>query len=336
MAIPPEVEFDRFLRARTEYRDGKQDLDRLDSPETRTLLTVIQRTLNAALLDKDREVLEHKEHPPFYLDYINSGISNAHAFPCAEYSFIGLTMGLIHQLAGLCVRLSESDAIMAHLDIDVTLDVRKGLQAILLDNALYFVVSHEHTHIVHGHVERRGVKSDSFNEIADDSDAGTFEDQIMECDADGYAAYQVVANLIGTSRRVLAVSALKAIDKPVACQDEILLSCFMVAVAAFFFTRTPVEIGKRDIYTLTHPPQVARLNYAMEHAIGWCKHNRPALVTWMTRDRFLSITKSTAEATWGANSCSAWNSQITFFQSDAGLDYIRGLGEGVKAYAATL
>jgi hypothetical protein len=335
MAIPPEVTFDRFLRGQTEYKDGKQDLDRLDSPEMRSLLTVIQQTLNLALLNENRGIPEHREHAPFHLDYINSGISNAHAYPHADYSFIGLTMGLIDQLAVSCVRLSESDAITAHLYKEITPDVRKGLQAILLDNVLHFVVSHEFTHIVHGHAERRGAKSNSFNEIADDSAGGTFENQIMECDADGYAAYQVIANLIGTDRRVLAVSAFQASDKPVAYQDEVLLFCFTVAVAAFFFARTPVEIGKKDIYTLPYPPQVARLNYAMEHAIGWCKHNRPALTTWMTRDRFLSIARATAEAIWGANGGSAWNSQIAFCQSSAGLEYIRKLGEGIRSFAAT-
>ena len=135
---------------------------------------------------------------------------------------------------------------------------------------------------------------------------------------------------------MLAVSTLKASDRPVAYQDEVLLFCLTVAVTAFFFARTPVEIGKMDIYTLTHPPQVARLNYAMEHAMGWCKHNRPALTTWMTTDRFLSITKATAEAIWGASGGSAWNSQIAFFQSTAGLGYIRRLGEGIRSFAATL
>ena len=38
MAIPPEVTFDRFLRDQTEYKDGKQDLDRIDSPEIRSLV----------------------------------------------------------------------------------------------------------------------------------------------------------------------------------------------------------------------------------------------------------------------------------------------------------
>ena len=69
--------------------------------------------------------------------------------------------------------------------------------------------------------------------------------------------------------------------------------------------------------------------------MGWCKHNRPALTTWMTRDRFLSIAKATAEAIWGANGGSAWNSQIAFCQSSAGLEYIRKLGEGIRSFAVT-
>jgi hypothetical protein len=336
MAIPPEVAFDRFLRSQTVYKEGKQDLDRLDRPEDRAPLTAIQHTLNLALRNENRSVPEHKEHAPFHLDYVNTGTENAHAYSCQDYSFVGLTMGLIRKITDVCLRLSGSDEITAHLDIEVTPDVRNGLQAILFDNALSFIVAHEFAHIVHGHVEQRGAKSNSFNELLDDSDVASLEDQIMETDADGYAAYQVLANVIGTNRCTQAVTALKVSDKPLASQDEALFFCFMVAVVGFFFARTPVDICRNDIYRLTHPPQVARLNYAMEHALAWCKLNRPALAVWLTRDRFLSVTKSTAEAIWGMSGRLAWDSQIAFFQSNAGLEYIRKLGEGLKSYVAAL
>src|SRR5947207_287547 len=104
-SIPPEVAFDRYLR---DHRlPGKQDLDSLAQPEVRSLLAVIQRIQNEAL-NKARSVPGHVDHPPFHFDYIASDVPNALAFGDEDHSFIGLTMGLIYLLDGLCVPLSGS------------------------------------------------------------------------------------------------------------------------------------------------------------------------------------------------------------------------------------
>ncbi len=84
----------------------KQGLDRLAQQELGSLLAVIQRVLNEALFNEKRDVPEHVDHPPFHLDYIDAAESNAHAFNTEEYSFIGLTMGLIYDFGDLCVRLA--------------------------------------------------------------------------------------------------------------------------------------------------------------------------------------------------------------------------------------
>jgi hypothetical protein len=334
--VPPEVEFDRYVRGHTPYSRGKQDLDRLDQPGLQSLLTRIQGTLNEALLNERRDVPEHVDHPPLHLDYIDSDTSNALAPPPEDYSFIGLTMGLIYQLDDLCVRLSRSEAVAALLGVEITPDVQDLLQAMLFYNLLHFVVAHEYTHHVHGHSKRRGADSLDFSEIEDNGETGNLEEQVMEADADDYAAYHVLANLIDTGERALAVAALKLEEKDATLQDEVLFSCFVVAVGAFLLARPPVDVDKANVYKLTHPPQAARLNYLMESAIAWCRQNRPSLAAWMTKDRFQRIMKAAAEATWGVNGGLTWEAQITFFQSEAGAEYIRKLGESLKAYAAAL
>jgi hypothetical protein len=299
------------------------------------LLAAIQATLNQGL-NEMRSVPEHVDHPPFHLDYIDSNAPNALAFGDDDHSFIGLTMGLISLFSDLCVRLNRSEAVAALLGIRLEPDVSDGLQAMVFTNLLSFLVTHEFTHVVHGHVEERGAPSISFNEIQDDGETGNLKEQVMEADADGYAAYHVLANLIGGGQRTQAVMALKLSDNPAECQDEVLFSGFVVAVGAYLFARPPVDVDKANIYRLTHPPQAARLNYVMENAIAWCRQNRPGLVTWMTKDRFESIMRVAAEATWGMNGGITWENQIAFLQSEAGAEYIKRLGEGLKAYVAAL
>jgi hypothetical protein len=246
MAIPAEVAFDRYLRNHTPYL-GKQDLDRLAQQELGSLLAVIQRVLNEALFNEKRDVPEHVDHPPFHLDYIDAAGSNAHAFNTEEYSFIGLTIRLIYDFGDLCVRLSNSGQISNTLGIESTADLRNGLQAVLFQNLLSFVVSHEFTHIVHGHVDRRGAASVSFNEVHDDGEVGNLEEQTMEADADGYAAYHLLANMIDGGARSQAVTALKIRDRTAEAQDEILFSCFVVAVGAFLFARRPVDVDQANV-----------------------------------------------------------------------------------------
>jgi hypothetical protein len=299
-------------------------------------LTVIQGSFNESLLNEKRDVPEHVGHPPLYLDYIDSDRSNAHAFLSEDYSFIGITLGLIYQLGDLCVRLSRSDAVTALLGVEMTANRRDRFHAMLFRILLGFVVAHEFTHHVHGHSKQRWADSFPFNEIEDSCEIGSLEDQVMEADADGYAAYHVLAHLIDGGGRVPAVAVLGIEEKARAAQDEVLFSSFVMVAGAFLFARTPIDLDKVNIYELTHPPQAARLNYLMESAIAWCRQNRPSLVIWMTPDRFQEIMKAVAQATWGTSGGSTWGAQSAFLPSEAGIKYINRLGEGLKAHVAAL
>src|ERR1017187_9518930 len=122
MSIPPEVSFDRFFRGlsasrRTVYK-GKFDLDRLESSEFRQLLLKIQNGMIYAL-NNEKQVPEHKDHPPFHVDYIDSSDVNALAFRHEGYSFIGLTIPLIDTIFETCTRLSTFEAIAAILGVQL-------------------------------------------------------------------------------------------------------------------------------------------------------------------------------------------------------------------------
>src|ERR1700730_14406195 len=122
MAIPPEVIFHRFFQSkeispvdRQDYR-GKQDLDVLP-PAVRSLLSRVQETLNEALHNEKKNVPEHVDHPPFHFDFVDSSVPNAVAFRFEGFSFIGITIALVHILWDACVRLSKWEGIATVLGI---------------------------------------------------------------------------------------------------------------------------------------------------------------------------------------------------------------------------
>lgn len=339
-SLPPEVLFHRYFQTlnptdRETYK-GKLDLDRLEQPLVRSLLTDIQNAFNEALHGEKKDVPEHVDHPPFHLDYINSSAPNALAFRYGGYSFVGITLALINMLWDVCFHLSRSEAIAQLLGIKVTPEEYEALHVVLFRTQLSFVVSHEFTHHVHGHVCPRESESIFPSEILDDGRIGSLEQQALEVDADGYAAYHVLANLIDGTGRAHAVSLLNLETQPSSVQDEALFSCFVVAVGAYLFVRPPQALNPANIYEVTHPPQAARMNCLMQQAIKWCRQNRPSLETWMTLDRFQKLMNAVAEATWGMNGGTDWAAQTEFLRSEHGVEYFRRLDSRLKAHILSL
>ena len=336
--IPAEVAFDRYLRTHTPYR-GKQDLERLSQVELRSLLGLIQQAFTLALANEKQDVPEHVDHLPIHFDFIDSDSPNAHAF-CDEahaYAYIGVTMSLVYQLGEVSVAISRSEEVTDLLNVPMTVAVRDGLHAMLFQTLWTFVAGHEYAHIVHGHSQQRGERSVTFSEFQDKDEIGDLDDQIMELDADGYGGvYHVLSNLFRDDARKHALSALQIDAKTEGYQDEVLLCCFVVAVGGFLFARPPVDVKTADVYKLTHPPQLVRLNYIMEHAIGWCRQNRPALVGWMTPPRFRMLMQPVASAIWGPRGGESWKNQIAFLESEPGKEYVRKLGENLRAYVGAL
>ena len=305
-------------------------------PTVRSLLAGIKESFNQALREEKKNVPEHVDHPPFHFDFIDSDISNALAFRYEDYSFIGVTMALIHILWDTCVQLSRSETIVMLLGVTLTPEEHDRVHVVLFQTQLEFVASHEYTHHVHGHAVPAGSGSTFPNEILSGGESGSIEKQALEADADGYATYHVLAHLIDGEGRSHAVTLLKLHAEPSSRQDEVLLACFVVGVGAFLFVRPPTALDNASIYALTHPPQAARMDYVMRHAIAWCKQNRPGLAARMTRDRFRMLMTAVAEATWGMNGGSDWAAQTAFLLSQEGSEYLKRLDENLKAHVQSL
>ncbi len=345
MALTLAEAFDKYVRENSEFvtRDrlripvfrGRQHLAELRREDLRSPLANLQNGFNEALAQR-KKVPEHLDDLPFYLDYIDSDFSNAVAFRDGSSAFIGITVPLVYELLKICALLSDSEPIRLILGLENTQEVRDGLNVVLFQHLLSFVVTHEFTHHVHGHVLKHQSQSSFFSEIVAGNQNSNIERQAEEADADGYAAYHVLANFVdgGARKNISAVLKLDSAAPDVV--DQVLFSCFVIVAGAFLFSRPPVDLTKEDLFGLSHPPQAARLDYLMRHSILWCKENRPSLVDWMTNERFQQIMRAVAEATWGMNGGLNWDAQTAFFRSERGERYFQELSRLIDAQKAAL
>ncbi len=280
MATAPDILFHRYFQQLPEYRReiyrGKKDLDLIEEP-LQGLLRTIQANLNEALKNERQNVPEHVPHPPFYMDYIDSDTANAMAFTEGDFSFIGITVALIHRIWEICLPMSRSAEIATLLGLQLDTPERQSrFHAILFRLQLNFVATHEYTHHVHGHAQGSTLESRFANEIESDDDNGELDDQVLEIDADAYGTFHVLSNLFADERD-FSIGMLELGPAPPARQDQTLLVCFVLAVGAFLFVRPTKVLTPENINTLSHPPQAARMDFIMRSAVNWCRQNRPAL-----------------------------------------------------------
>jgi hypothetical protein len=240
-------------------------------------------------------------------------------------------MALVNILGETCILLSRSEALGAVLGIKVSPEQYEAIHVVLFRIQLTFVISHEYTHHVHGHLSQLTF----FDEMRSNK-TGNLEQQMMEVDADGYAAYHVLAHLMESEGRSRAMGLLRLDAEPANIQDQVLLSCFVAAIAAYLFVRPPESLDNNNIYKLTHPPQAARMNFLMQQAISWCKQNRPALVPWMTLERFQNLMEVVAESAWESNGGRNWAKQTAFLQSEEGTKYFTKLDKALKEHVQSL
>jgi hypothetical protein len=345
MAMEPAEAFDNYVRENSDFvtRDGwrvpvyrgRHNVAELHREDLRSLFTILQIGFNEGLAQRKR-VPEHIDDLPFYLDYIDSDYGNAVAFRDDSYAFIGVTVALMYELLEICARLGESEAIRRILGVEDTEDEREGLRVVLFQHLLSLVVTHEFTHHVHGHVLKHQAEAKFFSEFAAGDGRSNIERQAEEADADGYAAYHVLANFIDSGTRKNISAALKLNDGAPDLVDQVLFSCFVIVAGAFLFSRRPVDLIREDLFALSHPPQAARLDYLMRHSILWCRENRPALVDWMTNERFQQIMRAVAEATWGMNGGLNWDAQTAFLRSEPGKEYFQKLSNLIDAQKEAL
>lgn len=338
---PPEVSFDRYFRGlnleERKVYEGKYDLEQLPSGPLKALLVRLQSGLNFALAN-ERAVPEHRDHPPFHVDYIQSAQANALAFRYDGYSFIGLTLPLVNEAARLCTRLCNSVDLLDALGLNPTAETSEALGAILLKILLYFVVSHEYTHIVHGHPLSEATDSGPINEVLPDGRIASLDEQTLEADADSYAIYHIMWNWIRGVERSPTISSLAMGIATENDQDALLFGCIVVAIGAYFVLRPVPELNAKNVYELRHPPHPVRLDSLMQTAVAWCRQNRPGLEDSMKPEQFNSLLSIAAGLVWEYDELRTqnWKSQVAFLQTRDGVSYIAELRRRKDSFRASL
>jgi hypothetical protein len=332
--IPPAILFDRYFRKQPLcplYR-GKHDLREL-RPELASFLIAIQNALNEALLNENRQTPQHVDHPPFYFDYIDSDCLNALAVRDSDYSYIGITMPLVYALWDSCVELSKSSGVGALLQLAPAPEREEAILTVMFQNQLIFVVTHEYTHHVHGHLSDLESGSVFSDEIVTSDDLGNLKSQAFEMDADGYAVYLTLAHLIAGPRREQAVKVLNCEHVHPDAQDGILFLTFVMSIGAFLLALSPRSVNLSKFCTRTHPFPAARMDWIMHHATNWCRQNDRSHLVKMASNTFQALMAIVEKAIRPEND---WREQFTFLKSGVGLKYRWELRSLVKAYVEAL
>ena len=331
---PPEVVLDRFVRARlskdlgfSNYR-GKLNLDSV-SPSLRSLLCVIQETVNEALRLEGRNASGGVEHPPFHFDYleVSDGAKNAHAFQHENFSFIVFTLPLVEAIWHISHRLSKSSEFSKILHLDSAAVNSEALHGLLTQIQLFFLVSHEYTHHIHQHCaeganEATGVWTEFVNETA----CGSIKSQAQELAADGYATLLVLTFLLRGERRHSALEVLGKVGLLGTDGDELLLTCFLVAVLASFCAFWAKDIDIASVYHFRHPPPPVRIGYTIQFAKMWCDQNGSVLESWFSPERMQQQFLAAAEPV-GESTKLTWDNLISLLNSAEYVQYDQQLFE---------
>lgn len=326
--IPPEVVLDRIVRNELRHEhgcsgySGKLDIDRIESESLRLSLHLLQSTMNEALRLEGVNASPGVEHPPFHFDYLDvtDGTANAHAFELQNFSFIVVTFPMIELLRRSSHALSRSPLILNPLGLNPEINV-EALPGFLFQVQLDFLVAHEYTHHIHRHCLGNGHEATHiWTELRSDKASGDINCQARELDADSYAAYIVLSHVLRGRRRDSALADLRAPALTDIEADEFLLTCYFLALLAFFcaFWRGPADAV--SIYQFTHPPAPVRIKYAIQVAEMWCRQNGSVPQSWFAPARFQELFRAAAQLVEEPIR-QTWDAQMAFLRSPEGGRY---------------
>lgn len=334
----PEIILDRWVR--TDARKcpgfanyvGKLDIEKVESPSFRSFLYFVQEAMNEALRSENENASGGVEHPPFHFDYlqVSKSTKNAHAFQHEGFSFIVVTLPLVELLWDLSQRLSTSPLVLQLLRIDPATANPGALHGLLFVAQLSFLVSHEYTHHVHRHINRdKDGIAGAWSEFLQDEMHGGIESQAQEIDADAYAIYLGLTNLLrGEGRNALTQMGWQ--DLPTIGADELLLMCFFLAITALFCALWRDDIEIRSVGEFRHPPAPVRIEYAIRVAQMWCGQNASVPPSWFGAERFRMVFRAAVEAIGGITP-EAWDAHILFLLSEEGAKYDQRLSQQFDA-----
>jgi hypothetical protein len=325
---PPEIILDRIVRNELRQEDGcsgysgKLDIDRIEPESLRSFLHLVQSTMNEGLRLEGVNASAGVEHPPFHFDYLDVAdeTANAHAFQRENFSFIVVTFPMIGLLWRSSHALSRSPLILNPLRLNPEVNM-EAMHGFLFQIQLDFLVAHEYTHHIHRHcVESGNEATHIWTELRCDKASGDINWQARELDADGYAAYIVLSHVLRGDRRNSALADLRAAALPDIEADELLLTCYFLALLAFFCALWRGAADAASIYRLTHPPAPVRIKYAIQVAEMWCGQHGSVPSSWFAPARFQELFRAVAQL-FGEPIRQTWDAQMAFLRSPEGVRY---------------
>jgi hypothetical protein len=205
------------------------------------------------------------------------------------------------------------------------------LQGLLGQIQLNFLVSHEYAHHIHRHwVERQSGGIGVWTEFPHDATCGSINSQAQELDADGYAACLVLAHLLRGERRQSALAELGRADMPGIDGEMLLLTCFFLAVLAFFCAFWRGDIDMASVCQFTHPPPPVRIKYTIQVAKMWNGEIGSVPQSWFSPERLRELFRAVADVI-GGTARQTWDAQMSFLGSVEGVQYDRQLFERFEA-----
>jgi hypothetical protein len=316
---PPEIILDRYIRETfPKSYSGKLDIEQISSPPFRTFLYGLQIETNEALGLENANASGGVVHPPFHFDYLHATVTNAHAIPHECFWFIALTLPLIKSVTDVSKHLSRSSVVLQVLHLDSGALRPDTLWSYLGYIQLLFLTAHEYTHLIHEHSAGRE-PSGVWTELVPQTACGSIDSQVEELDADGYAAYLVLAFLLRSPWRQRQLILLGQEKMPAVDCDELIMSCFFLSLMAFFCTLWP-KSTRLPLDRLTHPPAPVRIDYLIQVAKMWCGQFGHVEQSWFTSLRLQDLFHAGASEVDRTNR-QGWDAQIALLSSADGDRY---------------
>lgn len=334
---PPEIILDRWVKEQSRTNRqfagyvGKLDLDKVEPSSLSSFLRFVQDTMSTALRLESVNASGGTQHPPYHFDYleVTDVTRNALAFQHDGFSFIAVTLPLVQLLWELTTRIANSSAVHRLLEIDAATTRLEALRGLLFQFQLTFLVSHEYTHHVHQHCSHPKAAG-IWSELSGENAVGGLDSQAQELDADGYALYLVLANFVRGAGRDSALAQMGWRDLSNIKGDELLLSCFFLALCGLFCALWHEDFSIASVYNLRHPPAPVRIEYAIRVAEMWCRQNHSVPGSWFNAERFKAFFDTATRCVHGS-APQAWDTHVRFLQSPAGAEYDRLLLERFEA-----
>jgi len=322
--VPPEIILDRYVKAGNFPQEyvGKLDIEQVKSPALRTFLEGLQAETNEALGMENANASGGVVHPPIHFDFLDSTLTNAHAIPLDDYWYIVLTLPLVISISETAKALSRSQSVLQLLNLKIEeMQHPDILWSFLGQILMLFLTAHEYTHLVHKH-KAGTVLSGMWTEFTISDDQGGIESQAEELNADSYSAYLNLAFLLRSERRERALIQFGRDTLPRRDADELIVSCYLLALMAFFRTRWPANIST-PLDQLSHPPVPVRIDYLIKTVGMWCGQFDVLDQPWFTSPQITALFQAAAT---GGNELNQkdWDVQVAFLTSAPG-DVYRNL-----------